>query len=132
MLGSRWTVGTAGEHVESYQKVQLPSRRLPRGLLGLTSMQEPEEKAGAHRQNSVPVCASRFLYKVMRKRFYRGRGCLRRKEIEHHRQSRLFPRSVLARPGLPELKRDGGCSAPGRPPKPSSSCFESINLSLIQ
>lgn len=69
----------------------------------LTRMHKPEEKAGSDRQNSIspraePKHTGFINHKVMRKRFHRDGGSLRRREVKDHRRSYLFHRRVLARP----------------------------------
>ena len=67
---------------------------------GLTRTQELKEKAASERQNSVSLGAEQaragfIKHEVMRKRFYRDPGSLRRKEVEDHRQSRLVHTCAL-------------------------------------
>lgn len=50
MVGPGWMVRTAAECVESYQKVQLPSRRPPKNSsFGPTRTQETKENAASEK-----------------------------------------------------------------------------------
>ena len=80
--GSVWKVTTRS----SCHQEGLPEKQ----LIQPDKDQEPEEKAGSDRQNSVnpgaePAHANFINNKVIRKRLYRGQVSLRRKEVEDHR-----------------------------------------------
>lgn len=90
MLGTRWMIRTARECVESYQKVQLPSREPPRETAHSAQQGSGTRRKGLLRQTELCDSCSRtanFINnKVIRKRLYRGQVSLRRKEVEDHRR----------------------------------------------
>ena len=93
--GTGRTLRTAKEHVESYQKVQLWSRGLPRGTVHSAWQ-------GHESQRKRQVLTDRTLWALEQhphtqaslttkswERFCKGWDSLRRKEIKDHRQSHL-------------------------------------------
>lgn len=119
MVSSGWLAVTAGDHVESYQKAQLPTRQCLRGPARSTSY-------GCRSQREKQALTQRTLWALEqlvhadlwnhnhKERLYIGQGYLRRKQADSYGKAISASPGVRLRRGRSRTHPDGWYPWPNR------------------